>query len=444
VSAFTRFFSRTGAAGVLSAIELPRTPGVYRGFVCLLVLLLFCPALTGYSVLTHEAIIDSAWDDQIKPILLLRFPAATPSELKDAHAYAYGGCILQDMGYYPFGSRFFSDLLHYVRSGDFILNLIRESQDLNEYAFALGALSHYAADTNGHSIAVNRAVPLEYPGLARKYGGVVTYEDNPTAHLKVEFGFDVVQVSRGHYAPQAYHDFIGFQVAKPVLERAFRDTYSLDLADIFADLDLALATYRHSVSTIIPAMTRVAWALNQHDPARVQSGITRRQFVYNLSRASYRKEWDHRYREPGIGTRIIAFLLRILPKIGPLKALSFRPPTPRTNQMFEASFNHTMDAYRGLLKDQNPAGLSLPNLDFDTGQPTRPGEYRMADDAYAQLVIKLSERDPSSIDPKLRENILAFYRDLAQPFATRKNAKQWRRTLAAIEKLKMQPAAATN
>jgi hypothetical protein len=190
------------------------------------------PALSAYSVLTHEAIIDSAWDRNIKPLLTSRFPAATPHDLIEAHGYAYGGCILQDMGYYPFGGKFFSDLVHYVRSGDFVANLIRESQDLDEYAFALGALAHYAADSEGHSIAVNLSVPVEFPKLKKKYGRVVTYADDPAAHIKVEFGFDVLQVARGAYAPQAYHDFIGFQVSEPVLERAFHDTYSLHLGDV--------------------------------------------------------------------------------------------------------------------------------------------------------------------------------------------------------------------
>src|SRR5215469_8611173 len=158
--------------------------------------------LHAYSVLTHEAIIDSAWNQNIKPLLLKRFPNATRDELLKAHAYAYGGCIIQDMGYYPFGSHFFSDLLHYVRSGDFVMNEIAASQDLSEYAFALGSLAHYAADNEGHSIAVNRSVGVEYPKLASEFGPKVTYADNPTAHLRVEFGFDVLQVARGNYAPQ--------------------------------------------------------------------------------------------------------------------------------------------------------------------------------------------------------------------------------------------------
>src|SRR5579863_1152623 len=230
---------------------------------CLAGVLLLCPALSSYSVLTHEAIIDTAWGQSIKPILLARFPNATPDDLREAHAYAYGGCILQDMGYYPFGSKFFSDLVHYVRSGDFVANLIRESQDLNEYAFALGALDHYAADNEGHSIAVNASVPIEYPKLRKKYGKTVTYADDPVAHIKVEFSFDALQVGRGAYAPQAYHDFIGFQVSKSLLERAFHDTYSLNLTDVFSDLDLALGTYRHTVSSLIPTMTKAAWHLKR-------------------------------------------------------------------------------------------------------------------------------------------------------------------------------------
>jgi len=392
--------------------------------------------LGAYSVLTHEAIIDSAWNPDIKPLLLRRFPNATEDDITAAHAYAYAGSIVQDMGYYPFGSKLFSDLLHYVRSGDFILNLIGESQDLNEYAFALGSLAHYAADTSGHSIAVNRAVPIEYPKLKRRYGNVVTYEDDPTAHMKVEFSFDVLQVARGTYAPKAYHDFIGFKVSKELLERAFKDTYGLELKDVFKSLDLAIGTYRHTVSAIIPEMTKVAWKLKKDDLIKAQPGMTRRKFVYNISRASYQKEWDGEYEKPGIGARIMAFFFRILPKVGPLKALSFHAPTPQTDQFFQASFNKTLDSYRGLLKEQNARQLQLANRDFDTGAVTRPGEYRLADKAYSKLAVKLAGKDPATMDPKLRENVLAFFKDLNQSYATKGEPKEWQETVAAVEKLR--------
>jgi hypothetical protein len=403
----------------------------------------FATTLSAYSVLTHEAIIDSAWDGSIKPLLLARFPDTTPKDLIKAHAYAYGGCILQDMGYYPFGSKFFSDLLHYVRTGEFVTNQIRESQDVFEYAFALGSLAHYAADTQGHPVAVNRSVALQYPKLGRKFGKVVTYEDDPTAHIRVEFSFDVLQVARGNYAPQAYHDFIGFEVAKPVLERAFRDTYCMELKDVFSDLDLALSTFRFSVSAVIPEMTRVAWKLDKNDLMSARPDLTRRAFIYNLSRASYRKEWDGKYQHPGVGTTVLAFFIRILPKIGPLKALSFKPPTPQTDRLFEDSFDRTMGEYRTLLSRQKQSQLVLANVDFDTGKPTSPTEYRMADDAYAKLAVKLAEKPAGGVDATLREEVLAYFNNPDLPFASKRKPKEWQETLAALDKLKAQKAAST-
>jgi len=253
----------------------------------MILLLLTTSAFYGYSVLTHEAIVDSLWDSSIQKMLLKRFPMATPEELEQAHAYVYGGCILQDMGYYPFSSKLFSDLTHYVRSGDFVVALIRESQDLNEYAFALGALAHYAADTNAHLIATNLAVPILYPELGSKFGKTVTYWDNPLSHIRTEFGFDVLQVAQGRYAPDQYRKFIGFQVSKPVLQRAFRDTYGMEIKDVFGSLDLALGSFRYSVSSIVPGMTRVAWQLNKDTLVKEIPGVTKKKFLFNLSRSSY-------------------------------------------------------------------------------------------------------------------------------------------------------------
>jgi hypothetical protein len=414
---------------------------VKRAPACAAALFFLCPALSSYSVLTHEAIIDSAWEQNIKPLLVARFPNSSPDDLRQAHANAYGGCILQDMGYYPFGSKFFSDLVHYVRSGDFVVNLVRESQDLNEYAFALGALAHYAADNNGHSVAVNPSVGMDFPKLRRKYGKIVTYADNPTAHLRVEFGFDVLQVARGTYAPQSYHDFIGFQVSKEVLERAFRDTYSLDLTDVFHDLDRSLSTYRHAVSGLMPTLTRAAWDAKKKKIAQTQPGVTRRKFIYNLSRSSYRKEWDGKYEQPGIGVRLLAFLIRILPKVGPLKALAVKVPTAASESLFEASFDKTLDLYRTLLTDQQRQQLALENRDFDTGKATQPGEYKLADNAYARLATMLADRDPATVDASVRRDVLAFFRNLDLPYATKQDAKEWAKTVAAVEKLRSEPQA---
>lgn len=384
----------------------------------LLLLLAIAPLAPAYSVLTHEQVIDTVWDRELRALILLRFPGAAPEQLKEAHAYAYGGAIVQDMGYYPFGSHFFSDLAHYVRSGDLVLALIRDSRDLNDYSFALGALAHYAADNDGHPIAVNRVVPLLYPKLRRKYGAVITYEDNKGAHLKTEFGFDVIEVAHGQFAPQAYHDFIGFTVAKPLLEQAFAETYAVPLAEVDRNLDLALGTYRRTVSSIIPEMTKAAWALKKDDISKQRPGITKRRFVYNLRRSSYEKEWGKDYEKPGLGARFIAFLFHIIPKFGPFRALAFKAPPPQGESLFEASFNQTLTRYRQSIADLRAGHLTLVNQNFDTGRPTREGEYRMADAAYAKLLEMLADRG-QPVPGSLRANILEFYQTPAPALSTK-------------------------
>ena len=367
------------------------------------------PQAYAYSVLSHEAIIDAAWDVSIKPILLQRFPDASEDDLRKAHGYSYGGAIVQDMGYYPFGSHLFSDLVHYIRSGDFIVNELADSQDLDEFAFALGSLAHYAADNEGHPVAVNRAVPMLYRKVRKKFGKVATYEDSPADHLKVEFSFDVAEVAENHYAPQSYHDFIGFEVSKPLLERAFQKTYGLPLKDVIPTIDLALGTYRHTAASIIPEMTRVAWQAKKKDLLRDTPGTTKRSFVYAISRSSYEKEWNTNYSKPGLWARFLSFLFRIVPKVGPFRALSFRAPTPQTQKLFMDSFVDALKVYREQLAViRRQEMLLLPDTNFDTGGPSKFGTYRLADEACAKLLIKLDEQK-SDVPADLRQSLLDFY-----------------------------------
>jgi Zinc dependent phospholipase C len=390
----------------------------------------------GYAVLAHEAIIDSAWDTNIRPLLLKRFPNATPEELKEAHGYAYGGAIIQDMGYYPHGNKFFSDLTHYVRSGDFVLALIRDSKDLDGYAFALGALSHYAADNEGHSIAVNRSVPILYPKMEKKYGDVVTYEENPLDHVKTEFGFDVLEVAQGRYASSAYHDFIGFGVALPLLEQAFQETYGLDLKSVLSDENKVLGSYRYDVSRLLPKATRVAWSLKKDDIKRDRPGITKREFLYNIKRSSYRKYWGRDYQPPTFEERFLAFLVKIIPKIGPLKVLELRTPTPQTEQMFEASFNAALDQYRKLLSEVDAGQPDVPNDNFDTGSVTGPGKYWLNDETQAQLLDALAKKNFTGASPEIRAELLQFFADPNAPYAIKRKKKEWERVQAELAQLK--------
>jgi len=407
-------------------------------------LLLFvglCSCLvSGYSVLTHEQVVDLMWKDQIQPLLLKRFPAATEQDLQKAHAYAYGGCVLQDMGYYPFGSKFFSDLVHYVRSGDFVEALLEDSSDLNEYAFALGALSHYSSDNSGHP-TINRVVALEFPKLRKKYGDTVTYADDPKAHIRTEFGFDMVQVAKNRYTSDQYHDMIGFEVSKPLLERAFLETYGMKLEDVFGSVDLAIGSYRRSVSTLIPEMTRVALLSRRDVIVKDTPNFNRKKFLYYLSRSNYEHEWGTVYRKPGLGSRILAFFLRLIPKVGPFRAVNFKIPTQQTEDMYIKSVNDTVENYSHLLSHAGSEKIELPNRDCDTGRETRAGEYALTDNTYAHLIDQLASKSSDPIDRALRENLLQFYADPNAPVATRKNAKAWRQLQDQLQQLKQRAAA---
>src|SRR5450631_4288458 len=409
--------------------------GCAAALLVMIAVLMGSGTASAYSVLTHEEIVDLAWADQIRPLLLQRFPGLTDDQIKEAHAYAYGGAVIQDLGYYPFGSKDFSNLVHYVRSGDFVRELIIESQDVDEYAFALGALSHYASDIAGHP-AVNQSVAIKYPKLRAKYGKSVRYAQDRTAHLKVEFGFDTIQVAKNRYASQQYHDFIGFQVSKPLLERVFPVVYGVDLKDVLTHEDMAVGSYRFAVSRLIPQMTQVALQTHKKELVREKPNFAKKEFLYRLSRSSYEKEWGKDYVKPGIGTRILSTLLRYMPRVGPFKGLGFKNPTPQTEDLYFKSINLTVDQYRAFLEEVRKDKLVLPNTDLDSGQPTKAAEYSLTDETYAKLLAQLSDRKFDLTSPELRANILEFYSNPSAAIETKKDPVRWQSVLMSLDQLK--------
>ena len=396
-------------------------------------LLASAPTSPAYSVLTHEQIIDFLWTKHLKPLLHQRYPQATEEDLRQAHAFAYGGCLIQDMGYYPSGNKFFTDLTHYVRSGDFVMELLKDAQNLNELAFALGAMAHYAADNTGHPI-VNASVAQEFPNLRKKYGNNVTYAEGPTQHIRTEFGFDVLQVADQRYTSQAYHDFIGFQVAKPLLERAFVAVYGLQFNEVLPNEDRTIGSYRRAVSKWIPELTRVALVTKKKELEAVPN-FEPRKFRYLLSQTEYQREWGKNYDRPGFGAKVLAFIVRLIPKVGGMRALDIKPPTPETEKLYIKSVENTVTFYDKLLTQFESGQLQLQNRDFDTGNPTSPGEYALTDKTYARLVRELAKNDFRGVTPALRANILSFYSDPSRPLETKKHKKEWQETSNDLKSL---------
>lgn len=401
--------------------------------------------LEGYAVLSHEELIDISYISDIRPALVKRFPDATDEEIKEAHAYAYGGSVIQDLGYYPFGDHEFTDLLHYVRTGTYVAWLIRDARTLNEYAFALGALSHYAADNGGHP-AVNAGVAIEYPKLRAKYGDLVTYEDDPEAHIKTEFSFDVLQVAKRRYIAKQFHDFIGFEVSQDLIQRAFEDCYGMPLKNIMELDDLAIGTYRFSVSHVIPEMTQVALATKEVDVHGEKHDKARSEFLYHLSRADYERDFGAKYRKPGCFARFLAFLLKVIPKFGPFKALAYKTPTAQTEDIYFRSMDKVVAEYHKLIQQTEANDLSFASRNLDTGKLTRPGDYKLADQSYAKLVRQLAEDRFAHLTEPLKRDLLMYFesgdaKDSLKP-------KDWKKTEQALAELKaaptVPPAATTN
>lgn len=363
----------------------------------------------GFSVLAHQAVIDATWNTSLVPALRRRFPHASDADVEHARAFAYGGAHVADLGYFPLGNRLFTDLLHYVRSGDFLTALVASAQTVDEYAFALGAVAHYVTDTIGHPEATNRAVAEMYPHLRHKYGETVTYADDHGSHMQTEFRFDVLQMSRDKRTRDLFHHAVAFQVAKRPLDEAFRKTYGLGLDDVFGNTDVAILTYRLAFRELVHEATGIAWELYRADIQKLDPQATSAGFVYDMSRSDFDEEFGKTYRQPGYFAKFFALVVKLVPNVGPLKRTVYEPLPPHVVQLFTAALDDSVARYRDVVAAARTSHVALEDRNLDTGRRARAGEYQPADEAYASLLTKLAERDFRDVPPQLRADILRYY-----------------------------------
>jgi Zinc dependent phospholipase C len=448
--------------------------------MALIILLLGWATQAGaYSLLTHEQLIDLTWNDSIVPLLLSRYPSLTPAQLEHARAYAYGGCVIQDIGYYPFGDQFFSDLTHYVRTGDFVVNLFRNAGNPDELAFAIGALSHYIGDAEGHSLATNLAVPVEFPKLEEKYGPVVNYAEGKTQHVRTEFAFDVNELDHGRMAPLRYQKHVGLMVPVRQLALAYYQTYGLTRGfSRRGEQHINVGGYRFSVRSFIPDIAQAIAILHRHsEPADIETPETV-ELHKEVKAMAAENHWDTYQRKPGIGTYSLAGLIFILPKIGPLRMASIKGPTVHTQSEYDHSVWVSTEALRRVLArftppphrrpsaaqaasadthSQPPPSRPLPedpvsrplvphdppdsrhplkNRDLDTGNVVQPGGYPLTDQTYAKLLHLLAHRPNRAIPPGIKNDIQAYYANLDLPITTKKDPEKWKQVMADLETLK--------
>jgi len=437
-------------------------------FAALFCLLALARPARAYSLLTHEQLIDLTWQSSIVPLLLSRYPDLTPAQIEHARAYAYGGCVIQDIGYYPFGDMFFSDLTHYVRSGDFVVNLFRNAGNADELAFAVGALSHYIGDNVGHSEATNLAVPIEFPRLRDKYGHTVNYAEGKHQHVQTEFAFDIDEIAHHRFAPVHYLRHVGLEVPTKQLALAFYQTYGL--REDFTSTRhqrINIGGYRFAVHGFIP---RIAYAVTilhrRHEVVDVDNADLQK-LTREITAVAQANDWDAYRKHAGIGTYTLAGLIYIIPKIGPLKLVAVKGPTSKTEVDYIHSVIRSTDELNRALRRFTPPPTTKPtaalaaaadttsdpppsapltakqtaaqpvprqsqdprhpliNRDLDTGYPVRPSGYPLTDSTYATLLHRLTLTPTVPVPPGIKDDILAFYANLNLPFATRKDPDDW-------------------
>ncbi|HET9098961.1 MAG TPA: zinc dependent phospholipase C family protein [Acidobacteriaceae bacterium] len=412
--------------------------GLVYFLVALLVFGLFPQPTDAYSFLTHEDLVDVAWHGSIRPALLARFPNTTAAQLREARSYAYGGATIQDLGYYPFGHQFFSNLTHYVRAGKFVNNLIRDSRTVDEYAFALGALSHYVGDNDGHREATNPSTAIEFPLLGRKYGRIVTYDEAPHAHVRTEFAYDVEQFGRHEFAPVGYMHAIGFKVPHDLVERAFFETYGLSLRSVLGQPRPAFHSYDSAVAKMLPTFAHAEVLIHRKDFPPVDDTPAYQEFSKRQREAAAENGWALYKKKAGFEVHFVAFLIRIVPKIGPISDLAIRGPNAKTNRWYIESVNRSMHDYERMLGEmaKDPQHqLNLPDRDLDTGNLVRPGGYKLTDKTYAELLNKLTADPGRRVPIGLRQDLLAYYSDPSAPISTKKNAHAWKRVQTELTTL---------
>lgn len=416
-----------------------------------------------YSLLTHEELIDLTWEDSIVPLLKSRYPNLTPAELDQARAYAYGGCVIQDIGYYPSGDKFFSDLTHYVRSGDFVLALFRNAHNANELAFAVGALSHYVGDTYGHSQAVNLAVPIEFPKLERRFGKIVSYAQGRHEHVRTEFAFDIDQIAHHRMAPLGYMRHIGIQVPVHQLALAFFETYGLtENFNESRGRRFNLKAYQFATRTLIPRVAYAETVLHRKQEPVEPDTPDAKEIENEVAAAARLNNWAaYRKRKVSVETHLLAAVLWILPKVGPLAMAAVKGPTATTEADYmhsvvssttvlhnrlafftpvEARRERTLTATNsmetlGPLDPREP----LPNRDLDTGQVVKPGGYSLTDITYAELLQKLTEKPNQPIPPGIKSDVEAYYADPNAPIETKKHPDEWKKVQDDLKILAAMP-----
>jgi len=271
------------------------------------------------------------------------FPV-TNSEVRRAFL---AGCLGPDMGMFPGGESLFSDLAHYVRSGELARAMIRCATSDTSRAFAWGWATHVLADA------------LIHPFINVAAGDVrgretLTYADDPGLHLVVEIGAD------GRYFERWK------QLAPPKLTPIPADV-AQHVASAFDAVYGKIITLRQ-VSNSLKAWSRwhrVAIDVSEAASAKLYGGRGGELGLRGLARLLVKSSTGLCFRRS-----------RLYALTHPLR------PSPRAESFIETAITEFSERFR---EHERDTLASLPNYNLDTGEVEDVVSYPLAVSTLAKL-----------------------------------------------------------
>ena len=370
-------------------------------------LLLIVPADgRAFSVTAHQGVVDQAWGLTLVPLIRQRFPNATDRELTEAHAYARGGSISPILVLSARESFVFRPAA--LRSHRrFRQPSVNWGQLSGRICVRLGMLGHYEAPAGIRKRPIFRC-PSSIPSSSRNTATPSPMRTHPRAPT------NSIRCAAGRSSQRntdLFEHSIDFKVPRDALERAFAETYGLQLNDLFDNYDIAIYTYRWGFRTIINEGTGIAWALYRKDIESNEPGVTSKEFVREISRGDFERQFGKAFLEPGYLPRFVGFLGTLVPDVGPLKRLPFKPLPDSVQKLYFRAYRHASERYVHEVAAICANKAWLENINLDTGRADKSGEYAPADEAWVDLLELHDKSHFANVRDDLASDFRAHFRD---------------------------------
>jgi len=115
------------------------------------------------------------------------------------------------------------------------------------------------------------------------------------------------------------------------------------------------------------------------------------------------------YKKPGPLAHLLSIVIHLAPKVGPLRAFSFEIPGRYEEEIFIKSFDSVNTNFKNTSAELSRGTFIALNMNMDTGDETKRGDYSICDKTYDELLERLDKKGFRTGNEPLRKNILEFY-----------------------------------